>query len=185
MDVTNTVKVSHIRAAAAYKKALAAWDAMLPELKVIADASDAKRKAAYNAAIARWRKETFGEDEQRLAWAKYDQDYAEWDRPRMFSARPAAPVKPDFPRPPKHRGMRMLPMSREYRLDASNDWLNDTRTALKDKLAMASVALAPFRVDARTAVLIAECEDGSYIEQLKAAFKRLEKHTDNHYEGED
>jgi hypothetical protein len=182
MDISGTIKVSHIRVHAAFQTALADFDLALPELLMIAGVADARTMQRYEEASAKWQAEQKENSERYNAWKEYDKAKAAYEdsvRNRgFFQTLGPAPVPPDVPRPRETYYYDRAP-GKPQEFETSVYAVNATRRELKKKLDIASLACAPYRVDYDYAAFIASCEDGSYVKKLLEMGPFLITHVDD------
>lgn len=176
MDVTGTIKVNHSRAYHAFRNALSDLDRAMPEMLTEAGIIDARREAERVAEAAAWNAKVKDKQDRTLAWAEYDQKVAAraktlrehrgW-RPAPVEAHP---TEPNFPRPDRDYSYSGYdrPPAKLHEYETCVYCVQQIRVNLKKRLDVAGMAMAPYRVTYDDAAFIASCEDGSYVEKVKA-----------------
>lgn len=171
MDITNTIKVNNERVYHAFRNALRDLDLVLPEMLTTAGVADARRAAQVQADQSAYDERQRVKWKQTKEWDAYDEAAAEAKAKikahRGWSAcMVTMPTEPPFTRPERYSCYDQRPTD-IHEHETSVFAVKEIRRKLKERMDVAGLAVAPYRVDHALAAFIASCENGEYVEKVQ------------------
>lgn len=161
MDFTNTVKVSNIRAVAAYKKALNDLEDATPEIIELSERNAATRETLYQEAMSVHNGKRRHYTDAKAVWDAYESEYRNWWGKSSWSRGPE-PSKPPHGEPYRPSALDYPPTKRYVM--PGKQLVELIKERLEQNLAVASVSLGPFRITHKEACHMANCESGKFIQ---------------------